>query len=105
MTGAQQAQRTAAYRWVILVAMCLIGFMTVGTRSTVSSFLKTITTDLGTNRETISFILRRRKPRPLGVVRDKRLCLTKVLGLKALGHCLGTNSSKTGRAAVAAFIS
>lgn len=51
------------------------------------------------------FILRRRKPRPLGVVRDKRLCLTKVLGLKALGHCLGTNSSKTGRAAVAAFIS
>jgi hypothetical protein len=28
------------------------------------------------------FILQRRKPRPLGVVRDKRLCLTKVLGLK-----------------------
>ena len=30
----------------------------------------------------LRFILRRRKPRPLGVVRDKRLCLTKVLGLK-----------------------
>jgi hypothetical protein len=29
-----------------------------------------------------AFILQRRKPRPLGVVRDKRLCLTKVLGLK-----------------------
>ena len=57
MTGAQQAQRTAAYRWVILVAMCMIGFMTVGTRSTVSSFLKTIIADLGTNRETISFAL------------------------------------------------
>jgi MFS family permease len=57
MTGAQQAQRTAAYRWVILVAMCMIGFMTVGTRSTVSSFLKTITADLGTNRETISLIV------------------------------------------------
>ena len=57
MTGAPQAQRTAAYRWVILVAMCIIGFMTVGTRSTVSSFLKTIIADLGTNRETISFIV------------------------------------------------
>jgi hypothetical protein len=42
MTGAQQAQRTAAYRWVILVAMCIIGFMTVGTRSTVSSFAQFI---------------------------------------------------------------
>jgi MFS family permease len=57
MTGAPQAQQTAAYRWVILVAMCMIGFMTVGTRSTVSSFLKTIIADLGTNRETISFIV------------------------------------------------
>ena len=57
MIGAPQAQRAAAYRWVILVAMCIIGFMTVGTRSTVSSFLKTIIADLGTNRETISFIV------------------------------------------------
>ena len=30
----------------------------------------------------LDFTLQRRKPRPLGVVRDKRLCLTKVLGLK-----------------------
>jgi MFS family permease len=37
--------------------MCVIGFMTIGTRSTVSSFLKTIIADLGTNRETISFIV------------------------------------------------
>ena len=53
----QQAQRPQTYRWVILVAMCVIGFMTIGTRSTVSSFLKTIIADLGTNRETISLIV------------------------------------------------
>ena len=57
MTQTQQAQRQQSYRWVILVAMCVIGFLTIGTRSTVSSFLKTIITDLGTNRETISFIV------------------------------------------------
>src|SRR6266446_601727 len=53
----QPAQQQQSYRWVILVAMCLIGFMTIGTRSTVSSFLKTIVADLGTNRETISFVV------------------------------------------------
>ena len=37
--------------------MCVIGFMTIGTRSTVSSFSKTIVADLGTNRETISFVI------------------------------------------------
>ena len=57
MTQTQQAQRQQSYRWVILIAMCVIGFMTIGTRSTVSSFLKTIIADLGTNRETISFIV------------------------------------------------
>jgi MFS family permease len=57
MTQTQQAQRQQSYRWVILVAMCVIGFLTIGTRSTVSSFLKTIIADLGTNRETISFIV------------------------------------------------
>ena len=46
-----------AYRWVILVAACVMGFMTIGTRSTVSSFLKTIIADLGTNRETLSFVV------------------------------------------------
>ena len=57
MTQTQPAQQQQSYRWVILVAMCVIGFMTIGTRSTVSSFLKTIIADLGTNRETISFIV------------------------------------------------
>ena len=57
MTGAQQAQRTEAYRWAILAAVCVMGFVTTGTRSTVSSFLKTIITDLGTNRETISLVV------------------------------------------------
>ena len=40
MTQTQPAQQQQSYRWVILVAMCVIGFMTIGTRSTVSSFLK-----------------------------------------------------------------
>src|SRR4029450_9512785 len=57
MTQTQPAQQQQSYRWVILVAMCVIGFMTIGTRSTVSSFLKTIIADLGTKRETISFIV------------------------------------------------
>src|SRR4029453_2272282 len=45
------------YRWMILAAVCIIGFMTVGSRSTVSSFLKTIIADLHSNRETVSFIV------------------------------------------------
>jgi MFS family permease len=57
MTQTQPAQQPQSYRWVILVAMCVIGFLTIGTRSTVSSFLKNIIADLGTNRETISFIV------------------------------------------------
>jgi MFS family permease len=57
MTQTQPVPQQQSYRWVILVAMCVIGFMTIGTRSTVSSFLKTIIADLGTNRETISFIV------------------------------------------------
>jgi MFS family permease len=57
MTRAQPTQQQLSYRWIILVAMCVIGFMTIGTRSTVSSFLKTIIADLGTNRETISFVV------------------------------------------------
>jgi MFS family permease len=42
---------------VILAAVCAIGFMTVGTRATVSSFLKTIITDLESSRGTVSFIV------------------------------------------------
>jgi len=57
MTQTQPAQQQQSYRWVILIAMCVIGFMTIGTRSTVSSFLKTIIADLGTNREAISFVV------------------------------------------------
>ena len=57
MMQTQPAQQQQSYRWVILVAMCVIGFMTIGTRSTVSSFLKTMIADLGTNRETISFVV------------------------------------------------
>ena len=56
MTQTQRAPQPA-YRWVILVAAGVMGFMTIGTRSTVSSFLKTIIADLGTNRETISFVV------------------------------------------------
>ena len=56
MTQTQRAHQPA-YRWVILAAICAMGFMTIGTRSTVSSFLKTIIADLGTNRETISFVV------------------------------------------------
>ena len=42
-----------------------------------------IATFVDVQRQVIQeFILQRRKPRPLGVVRDKRLCLTKVFGLK-----------------------
>jgi MFS family permease len=57
MTQTRPIQQQQSYRWVILIAMCVIGFMTIGTRSTVSSFLKTIIADLGTNRETISFVV------------------------------------------------
>src|SRR6266481_286609 len=56
MTPTQHTQQPT-YRWVILVAACVMGFITIGTRSTVSSFLKTIVADLGTNRETISFVI------------------------------------------------
>src|SRR4026209_1373292 len=57
MTQTRPIQQQQSYRWIILVAMCVIGFMTIGTRSTVSSFLKTIIADLGTNRETIPFVV------------------------------------------------
>ena len=53
----QSAQRQPSYRWVILVAMCIVGFMTIGTRSTVSSFLKTIVVDLQSNRAMLSLIV------------------------------------------------
>jgi MFS family permease len=46
-----------AYRWLLLVAVCMIGFMTVGTRATLGNFFKTIIADLSWDRGTISFVV------------------------------------------------
>ncbi len=53
--GQEQAQ--SSYRWVILVVAFMIVFMTVGTRSTLGVFLKTIVQDLGWDRGTISMVI------------------------------------------------
>jgi len=55
MTQTQHAQQPA-YRWVILVAACVIGFMLTGMRATLGNFLKSITGELSWDRETISLI-------------------------------------------------
>ncbi len=57
MMEAQQQPPQHAYRWVILAAVCLIGFMTVGARSTLGNFLKSIIADLSWDRGTISFVI------------------------------------------------
>jgi MFS family permease len=46
-----------AYRWLLLAALCLIGFMTTGTRATLGNFFKTIIADLSWDRGTISFVV------------------------------------------------
>jgi MFS family permease len=46
-----------AYRWLLLVAVCSIGFMTIGTRATLGNFFKTIIADLSWDRGTISFVV------------------------------------------------
>jgi MFS family permease len=46
-----------AYRWLLLVAVCVIGFMTMGTRATLGNFFKTIIADLSWDRGTISFVV------------------------------------------------
>jgi MFS family permease len=51
------ASQKQAYRWLLLVALCLIGFMTVGTRATLGNFFKTIIADLSWDRQTISFVV------------------------------------------------
>jgi MFS family permease len=51
-----QAQMQA-YRWFLLVALSLIGFMTIGTRATLGNFFKTIIADLSWDRATISFVV------------------------------------------------
>src|SRR5262245_29885167 len=46
-----------AYRWFLLIALSLIGFMTIGTRATLGNFFKTIIADLNWDRGTISFVV------------------------------------------------
>lgn len=46
-----------AYRWLLLVAVCVIGFMTIGTRATLGNFFKTIIAELSWDRGTISFVV------------------------------------------------
>ena len=52
-----QEQSDSSYRWVILAAAFVIVFMTIGTRSTLGVFLKTIVQDLGWDRSTISMVI------------------------------------------------
>jgi len=54
-TSLESQQQT--YRWMLLVAVCLIGFMTVGTRATLGNFFKSIIADLSWDRGTISFVV------------------------------------------------
>ena len=54
MTQTQQEQ-PQAYRWVILTAACIIGFMLVGARETLRNFLK-LSREATRDRETISLI-------------------------------------------------
>jgi MFS family permease len=46
-----------AHRWFLLAALCVIGFMTIGTRATLGNFFKTIIADLSWDRGTISFVV------------------------------------------------
>ena len=57
MDHAASEPQKQAYRWVLLIAVCLIGFMTVGTRATLGNFFKTIIADLNWDRGTISFVV------------------------------------------------
>jgi MFS family permease len=57
MGHAAEEQQKQAYRWVLLVAVCLIGFMHTGTRATLGNFFKTIIADLNWDRGTISFVV------------------------------------------------
>jgi MFS family permease len=50
-------ERNQAYRWFLLLALCLIGFMTIGTRATLGNFFKAIIADLSWDRATISFVV------------------------------------------------
>ncbi len=57
MTHAEQERGRAGYRWVVLAAVFFITFMTMGTRSTLGVFFKTIIEDLGWSRGTLSMVV------------------------------------------------
>jgi MFS family permease len=57
MVHASQEEQKQNYRWLLLISVCLIGFMTVGTRATLGNFFKTIIADLHWDRGTISFVV------------------------------------------------
>lgn len=54
---AQTELHQQSYRWVILIAMCMIGFMLVGMRETMGNFFKTIVADMQWDRGTLSMVL------------------------------------------------
>lgn len=51
-----QSEAPPTYRWVILGAAALLGFMLVGARETLGNFLKPITAELQWDRETLSLV-------------------------------------------------
>lgn len=57
MTNVEQEQDRVGYHWVILAAAFMIAFMTMGTRSTLGVFFKSIIDDLGWNRGTLAMIV------------------------------------------------
>jgi MFS family permease len=57
MTAAAEERQRQVYRWVMLVSVCVIAFMTSGTRATLGNFFKAIIADLHWDRGTISFVV------------------------------------------------
>lgn len=53
----EQERGRAGYHWVVLAAAFFITFMTMGTRSTLGVFFKSIIDDLGWSRGALSFIV------------------------------------------------
>ncbi len=57
MTHTEPEQHRAGYHWVVLAAAFLITFMTMGTRSTLGVFFKSIIDELGWSRGTLSMLV------------------------------------------------
>ncbi len=57
MTHAEQEQDRGGYRWVVLAAAFFMTFMTIGTRSTLGVFFKSIIDELGWSRGTLSMVV------------------------------------------------